>query len=176
MQPSLTLDPDVLAHLRRKAKTTGESISATLRRELGLSSNAKPIRKKARRRAPQKRGTYLTADVRSAQLLKYVRRSSFDALKTGKERYLALLSLLYKLDSRGFMRLLNLWGTSRRYFGTSAMEISQTGRNTSPEAVIGSPYWTVTNLNQDRKREILRRVLVELGYSRAITTEVCQAL
>lgn len=168
------LDNDLLAYLK-KIKRPKETISAVLRRELAIPPS-KPRRNdraaKTKRAAPK----FLSSALKQRALLRYIDKSSFDGIKTAKERYLALLATLYRLDESGFKRVLQISRGNRGYFGISSSDDRLKGSRSGPDPIFGSPFWALTNMNHPRKRDIIKQVLIRLNYPSKIAERVSNAI
>lgn len=146
---TIEVDADIHAYLRSRVKDFRETESDVLRRELGLAG----------------------ADDESIEddaLAGILRDPRLRSQSTAQDRYRFLLGELYRIKGLEFEKLLPIEGSKRRYFAKSRAEILAASKTARPSPIPGSPYWAAINASNSQKADILRRVLLALGYSSAV--------
>lgn len=108
-----------------------------------------------------------------AQLIESPR---YRAIRSATDRYLAVLGAAYKNDPEAFESVLQISGRNRVYFARTRDEIAKAGRSTHPRQIPGSTYWALTNADTSQKRDILRRVLVQLGFTSSTATSAAASI
>jgi negative modulator of initiation of replication len=161
---TIELDDDVYDHLLDHIQEIGEPASAVLRRLLGINGPGTPS-------APTDFGP------RDQRLLDFLESAEFRHRWNTTERYLTVLSFLYREDSEQFGQLpKEVTGTSRRYFAESREEIARSGDSTNPQRIPDSPYWALTNSPSRQKQDTLRRVLRVLKYDPEAAKQVLKSI
>ena len=91
------------------------------------------------------------------------------------DKFLFILSWAYSRRTEQFAGVSSVKGNHRIYFSQSPEEIEDSGTNTNPKQIPGTPYWVMTNNSTDKKKEILMKVLCDVldydheGARRALT-------
>lgn len=80
-------------------------------------------------------------------------------------RFLLILGALHRVHSSAFSVVSEIRGRDRLYFSANLNELTESGSSTKPFQIPDSPYWVVTNSNTTRKKMILTKVAIALGYS-----------
>ena len=84
---------------------------------------------------------------------------------SGIGRYLAVLRFMYNNAPEKFERIAQSTRGSRRlYISKSELEIQRNGSSTKPKAIMGTPYYTATNLSKRLMQGILSRLMRAYGY------------
>jgi negative regulator of replication initiation len=95
----------------------------------------------------------------------------------GKERYFAILKFLYEKDTALFGREIELFTRGTRvHISRDSKIIEKSGNSTKPERLNGTPYYVLTDLDNPRKRTILRVVLRIFHYPGATIGAVLQSI
>ena len=81
------------------------------------------------------------------------------------ERWLLVLSIIYKHNSHKFNKVLGMSGRNRTYFATDKETLLATGSSTNPKNVPGSGYWVITNNNTVKKINMLKEVAEQVGFN-----------
>jgi negative modulator of initiation of replication len=80
-------------------------------------------------------------------------------------RFLYLLSVLARVHKKDFVKVLEIKGRNRLYFGTSAEALNEAGSSTNPKQIPNTNFWVITNSNTTRKKMMLTETAIKLGYS-----------
>jgi negative modulator of initiation of replication len=83
------------------------------------------------------------------------------------ERWLLVLSIIYKHNSQQFIKVLGMSGRNRTYFATDKETLLATGSSTNPKNVPGSDYWVITNNNTVKKINMLKEVAEQVGFNQS---------
>ncbi|WKE67196.1 replication initiation regulator SeqA [Gallaecimonas kandeliae] len=153
---TIEVDDELYQYIASNTQKIGESASEILRRLLGFA----PLGTQAAT-APQQ--TQAQATQPASQPAPAVKAAAPEA-NSAVGRFIGALTELYQRHGDAFSLVLNIRGRDRLYFATSAEALSQAGKSTNPKAIVGSPYWVVTNNNTEKKRNIVAQVMAELGY------------
>ena len=82
-------------------------------------------------------------------------------------KFLLVLRWLHDRDPEGFARIEKIQGRGRLYFAKDSQTLESAGTNVNPKQIPGTPYWVITTTSTALKKEILERVMRELGYAAA---------
>lgn len=86
-------------------------------------------------------------------------------------RFLLILAALYRAHPKKFNIVTNIAPkvsarkTKRLYFALSEEILTASGSSTKPKQVPQSPFWVITNSNTTRKKMMLTKASISLGYS-----------
>lgn len=80
------------------------------------------------------------------------------------DRYLAILTFLYRIHGEDLDRITTLGGHVRTYFAKDRDALVKHGVDVNPKKIPDTPYWAISRLSNRDKREILGRVFEQLGY------------
>lgn len=159
--PKVDLDDDIVDYLRSQVSDFGETPSTVLRRLLHLPPPDRPGAE-PQPSAPPVSPT--PVDPATSRNRVVITPSELTQAETAIERMMLILSKLYLVYREQFDRVTAVRGVRRVYFSRSRNELEQAGTSVAPRIIRGTPYFMVTNLSDDSKREILERVLAELDY------------
>ena len=81
------------------------------------------------------------------------------------ERWLLVLSVIYKHNTQKFAKVLGISGRNRTYFAIDKDTLLTTGSSTNPKKVPGSGYWVITNNNTVKKINMLKEVAEQVGFT-----------
>ncbi|OBX06002.1 replication initiation regulator SeqA [Gallibacterium genomosp. 3] len=122
-------------------------------REFKLTTEQQPVTQ------PKKPSDDMIAHI-SRQLQKLI--GSADFLQEDKQvnRFLSILSVLYRANPEGFANATEVsQGRSRVYFSLEVAEIEASGSSVNPKQIPKSPFWVATNNNTGRKLNMLESVM-----------------
>lgn len=93
------------------------------------------------------------------------------------DRFLSILTALYRKGKWRFENAAPLVkGTKRSYFGRSYSEVANTGNSNKPEQIPGSEWWVSSNNDGSRKRAIVEKLMVRMGFSVGYAELVASAI
>jgi len=80
-------------------------------------------------------------------------------------RFLLILAGLYRAHPDQFSVVTEISGRDRLYFANSENKLAESGSSTKPRKIPESPFWVITNSNTTRKKMMLTKASISLGYS-----------
>ena len=80
-------------------------------------------------------------------------------------RFLLILAALYRAHPAQFGVVTEISGRDRLYFANSENKLAESGSSTKPRQIPESPFWVITNSNTTRKKMMLTKASISLGYS-----------
>ncbi|TYK65678.1 replication initiation negative regulator SeqA [Colwellia echini] len=80
-------------------------------------------------------------------------------------RFLLILAGLYRAHPEQFGVVSEISGRDRLYFADSESKLAESGSSTKPRQIPESPFWVITNSNTTRKKMMLTKAAISLGYS-----------
>jgi negative modulator of initiation of replication len=81
------------------------------------------------------------------------------------ERWLLVLSIIYKHHNQQFSKVLAMSGRNRTYFANDKDTLLETGSSTNPKNIPGSTYWVISNNNTVKKIAMLKEVAQTMGFN-----------
>lgn len=107
-----------------------------------------------------------TIDLPSIEnVLNYINKEELAMQRGAVGRFLLILAALYRVHNEHFAVVSEIRGRDRLYFATSKDELSASGSSTKPLQIPDSPFWVMTNSNTTRKKMMLTKASLALGYS-----------
>jgi negative modulator of initiation of replication len=98
-------------------------------------------------------------------LLNYINKEELAMQRGAVGRFLLILAALYRVHSKSFSVVSEIRGRDRLYFAKSKDELSASGSSTKPLQIPDSPFWVMTNSNTTRKKMMLTKASLTLGYT-----------
>lgn len=157
--PKIDLDDDIVRYLRSQVSDFEETPSTVLRRLLRLPPPDQPVGQPQPPAPPVVRPP---AGPEAGGARVVITPFELAQADTAIERMMLVLSKLYLVYQERFDRVTEVRGAIRLYFSRNRHELEQAGTSVAPRHLPGTPYFMVTNLSDDRKREILERALLRL--------------
>lgn len=158
---SIKIEDDLFEELMDLVVETGKSFSGIIRHWKEEAETKSPSDS-----TPEKEGG----------ILDLIESSEFQSADKAIRRYLMILSQAYEQDPNNFDKILEIEGTSRKYFGTSREELARRGKKVRPERIPDTPYWTITRISNSTKKKRLRQALLLLDYDRDVATTAADAI
>jgi negative modulator of initiation of replication len=106
----------------------------------------------------------------------YINKEELAMQRGAVGRFLLILGALYRVHSRQFSVVSDIRGRDRLYFSAHLNELTESGSSTKPFQIPDSPYWVVTNSNTTRKKMILTKVAIALGYNESEAENIRELL
>ena len=106
----------------------------------------------------------------------YINKEELAMQRGAVGRFLLILSALYRVNSHKFSVVSDIRGRDRLYFSSNLNELTESGSSTKPFQIPDSPYWVVTNSNTTRKKMILTKVAIALGYNESEAENIRELL
>lgn len=98
-------------------------------------------------------------------VLNYINKEELAMQRGAVGRFLLILAALYRVHSDKFAVVSEIRGRDRLYFAKSKDELSASGSSTKPLQIPDSPFWVMTNSNTTRKKMMLTKASLTLGYT-----------
>ncbi|MDX2123512.1 MAG: replication initiation negative regulator SeqA [Aeromonas hydrophila] len=167
---TIELDDDLYFYIASQTRHIGESASDILRRLLEPPANqAAPVSEPVTTAQP-----HAVADVMGLEAL----LDSGELQKEEKSinRFMQVLSTLYRDDPVGFTQATEIKGRKRVYFSRDPDALRASGSTTKPKPVPQTPFWVITNTNTSRKQNMVAQLMTSMGYGDEVIARVCGAI
>ena len=184
---NIEIDEELYQHIASNTQFIGESASSILRRLLNLTltensvddvaiSLSNNIEDSVEDLPHQVEEIIETKEISFAKeeiiespsidnVLNYINREELAMQRGAVGRFLLILAALYRVHSKSFSVVSEIRGRDRLYFAQSKDELSASGSSTKPLQIPESPFWVMTNSNTTRKKMMLTKVSLTLGYT-----------
>lgn len=174
---TIEIDEELYRYIVAHTQYIGETASEILRRILPFAPQAQVMGKS------EKTSKTPTSSVKphpdhSIQTLNNILLSEDYALKKKVvARFMLILSALYALDTNAFsVAAESLHGHKRAYFASNQKTLLKNGTQTKPKQIPQTPYWVITNTNSERKRTILKNMMIAMQFPEAVAEKVSRAI
>lgn len=169
MMKTIEVDEDLYRYIASNTRHIGESASDILRRLLKLEPIAtidEPL------------PAALTPPVAQPGrgVVQMLEGDELAAQESAIDRFMHILSVLYRENPSAFSQASDIKGRKRIYFADDEAALLACGNTTKPKAIEGSPYWVITNTNTGRKRNIVAQLMAAMGYPHGVIERVCQSI
>lgn len=167
---TIELDDDLYFYIASQTRHIGESASDILRRLLEQPANqAAPVVEPVTTVQP-----HAVADAMGLEAL----LDSGELQKEEKSinRFMQVLSTLYRDDPVGFTQATEIKGRKRVYFSRDPDALRASGSTTKPKPVPQTPFWVITNTNTSRKQNMVAQLMTSMGYGDEVIARVCGAI
>ncbi|AKA18071.1 replication initiation negative regulator SeqA [Aeromonas hydrophila] len=167
---TIELDDDLYFYIASQTRHIGESASDILRRLLEQPANqAAPVSEPVTTVQPP-----AVADAMGLEAL----LDSGELQKEEKSinRFMQVLSTLYRDDPVGFTQATEIKGRKRVYFSRDPDALRASGSTTKPKPVPETPFWVITNTNTSRKQNMVAQLMTSMGYGDEVIARVCSAI
>ncbi|MEN9534710.1 MAG: hypothetical protein RIQ83_3934 [Pseudomonadota bacterium] len=167
---TIELDDDLYFYIASQTRHIGESASDILRRLLEHPTHIEvPLAEPAAVAQPR-----VVAGAMGLQAL-------LDSGELQKEersinRFMLVLSTLYRDDPVGFTQGTEIKGRKRVYFSRDPEALRASGSTTKPKPVPETPFWVITNTNTSRKQNMVAQLMASMGYDEEVIAQVCSAI
>ncbi|WP_116473400.1 replication initiation negative regulator SeqA [Zobellella maritima] len=162
---TIEVDEELYRYIASNTRHIGESASDILRRLLKLDEQLARVRQQPSSPATPSQG-----------IQKMLEQGELARQEAAIDRFMLILSELYKENPAAFAQASDIKGRKRIYFSDSEESLLAAGNTTKPKAIAGSPYWVITNTNTGRKRNIIAQLMAAMGYSHGLIEQVCQSI
>ncbi|MEA9439177.1 replication initiation negative regulator SeqA [Aeromonas caviae] len=168
---TIELDDDLYFFIASQTRHIGESASDILRRLLEQPGQLTPVAPVA---APTQSQSQPVADALGLEAL----LDSGELQKEEKSinRFMLVLSTLYRDNPEGFTQATEIKGRKRVYFSRDPEALRASGSTTKPKPVPDTPFWVITNTNTSRKQNMVAQLMTSMGYDEDLTARVCGAV
>ncbi|WP_421290583.1 replication initiation negative regulator SeqA [Aeromonas veronii] len=167
---TIELDDDLYFYIASQTRHIGESASDILRRLLEQPAN---------------QGVPVAEHVAVAQPSTVATQQGLQALLDSGElqkeeksinRFMLVLSTLYRDNPEGFTQATEIKGRKRVYFSQDPEALRASGSTTKPKPVPETPFWVITNTNTSRKQNMVAQLMASMGYGEEVIAQVCGAI
>lgn len=167
---TIELDDDLYFYIASQTRHIGESASDILRRLL---------------EQPARQASLVAAEVTAAPSPTVADAMGLDTLlnsgelqkeETSINRFMQVLSTLYRDDPVGFTQATEIKGRKRVYFSRDPDALRASGGTTKPKQVPQTPFWVITNTNTSRKQNMVAQLMASMGYGDEVIARVCGAI
>ncbi|MCF7361000.1 replication initiation negative regulator SeqA [Vibrio sp. A1-b2] len=181
---TIEVDEDLYRYIAGQTLHIGESASDILRRLLDVdnknTSSAKP---EALAVAAEPKGIVVSKDAAQETKVDSVKEmrtllisDEFAGLKKAVDRFMLVLSTLYRIDSASFSDAMSVKGRKRVYFADNEQTLLANGQTTKPKAIPNTPFWVITNNNTSRKQQMVEQVMTLMNFPADIIEKVTNAI
>ena len=167
---TIELDDDLYFYIASQTRHIGESASDILRRLLEQpATQAAPVAEPVTTAQP-----HAVADAMGLEAL----LDSGELQKEEKSinRFMQVLSTLYRDNPVGFTQATEIKGRKRVYFSQDPEALRASGSTTKPKPVPQTPFWVITNTNTSRKQNMVAQLMASMGYGEEVIAQVCSAI
>ncbi|HEA3199803.1 TPA: replication initiation negative regulator SeqA [Aeromonas veronii] len=167
---TIELDDDLYFYIASQTRHIGESASDILRRLLEQPANQRvPVAEPVAVAQPSAVATQqgLQALLDSGELQKEEKSIN---------RFMLVLSTLYRDNPEGFTQATEIKGRKRVYFSQDPEALRASGSTTKPKPVPETPFWVITNTNTSRKQNMVAQLMASMGYGEEVIAQVCGAI
>lgn len=175
---TIEIDDDLYRYIASHTQHIGESASDILRRMLKFN----PAQPQADKPAKEGSAPIAVTEEKPVNLAKDRVRAVRELLlsdeyaeqKRAVNRFMLVLSTLYTLDPKAFADATeSLHGRTRVYFAGDQQTLLQSGNQTKPKHVPGTPYWVITNTNTGRKCGMIEHIMQSMQFPAELIEKVC---
>ncbi|WP_162517395.1 replication initiation negative regulator SeqA [Aeromonas veronii] len=167
---TIELDDDLYFYIASQTRHIGESASDILRRLLEQPTHQRvPVAEPVAVAQPSAVATQqgLQALLDSGELQKEEKSIN---------RFMLVLSTLYRDNPEGFTQSTEIKGRKRVYFSRDPEALRASGSTTKPKPVPETPFWVITNTNTSRKQNMVAQLMASMGYGEEVIAQVCGAI
>lgn len=172
---TIEVDEELYRYIASNTRHIGESASDILRRLLKLDNQSVATQPRQSSPTPAQPRQSSTAPL-SRGIQKLLEQGELARQEAAIDRFMLILSELYRENPASFAQASDIKGRKRIYFSDSEESLLAAGNTTKPKAIAGSPYWVITNTNTGRKRNIVAQLMAAMGYSHGLIEQVCQSI
>jgi negative modulator of initiation of replication len=187
---NIEIDEELYQYIATNTQFIGESASAILRRLLNfggeakletvtvnessnqveVSSEPKPVRAVLKKapdeiEEPKSIDIVKVKPVNNETVFNFINKEELAMQRGAVGRFLLILAALYRAHPEQFNVVTEISGRDRLYFANSENKLAESGSSTKPRQIPESPFWVITNSNTTRKKMMLTKASISLGYS-----------
>ena len=187
---NIEIDEELYQYIATNTQFIGESASAILRRLLNLGVEAKletvtvnelsdVVEVNILPESEEKAVKIETAEVKEPKskavvkvtaeshetVFNFINKEELAMQRGAVGRFLLILAALYRAHPEQFGVVTDISGRDRLYFANSENKLAESGSSTKPRQIPESPFWVITNSNTTRKKMMLTKASISLGYS-----------
>ncbi len=197
---NIEIDEELYQYIATNTQYIGESASAILRRLLsfGVESTDESVTVKTKSVDTEPKVAEVIAEVAENPATKakvcikgdiaptdsqchetvfnFINKEELAMQRGAVGRFLLILAALYRAHPEQFNVVTEISGRDRLYFADSENKLAESGSSTKPRQIPDSPFWVITNSNTTRKKMMLTKASLSLGYSDADVEKIRELL
>jgi negative modulator of initiation of replication len=189
---NIEIDEELYQYIATNTQFIGESASAILRRLLNLGVEAKlePVTvnessdgvevntltesvpetsatqiETTELEEPKSKAVVNLVSQSHETVFNFINKEELAMQRGAVGRFLLILAALYRAHPEQFGVVTEISGRDRLYFANSENKLAESGSSTKPRQIPESPFWVITNSNTTRKKMMLTKASISLGYS-----------
>lgn len=113
---------------------------------------------------------------RNETVFNFINKEELAMQRGAVGRFLLILAALYRAHPAQFPVVTEISGRDRLYFANSESKLAESGSSTKPRQIPESPFWVITNSNTTRKKMMLTKASISLGYSESDVEKIRELL
>jgi len=191
---NIEIDDELYLHIVSNTQSIGESASSILRRLLKLddlikqdiklsSSDVKDTKQSSLPEelvddAIDKDDTDLKKEIVASteSVFNFINKEDLAMQRGAVGRFLLILAALYRAHPLQFKVVTEICGRDRLYFAHTEAELAASGSSIKPKQIPDSPFWVMTNSNTTRKKMMLTKAAISLGYTQKNVEKIRELL
>jgi len=202
---NIEIDEELYQYIATNTQFIGESASAILRRllNLGVEAEVKTVTvnepsesvdvnilpeteelivkvvasEVTKIKEPESIATVNVAPMTSNEtVFNFINKEELAMQRGAVGRFLLILAALYRAHPAQFPVVTEISGRDRLYFANSESKLAESGSSTKPRQIPESPFWVITNSNTTRKKMMLTKASISLGYSESDVEKIRELL
>jgi negative modulator of initiation of replication len=200
---NIEIDEELYQYIATNTQFIGESASAILRRLLNLGVEAKletvTVNESADKvevstlaesepeasvtrvettelEDPKSKAVVNVVSESHETVFNFINKEELAMQRGAVGRFLLILAALYRAHPEQFGVVTEISGRDRLYFANSENKLAESGSSTKPRQIPESPFWVITNSNTTRKKMMLTKASISLGYSDADVEKIRELL
>jgi len=186
---NIEIDDDLYLHIVANTQSIGENASSILRRLLKLDETVSLNESSEQNTQTEVLSENITANNEAAvneisdisenndsnqiedldnnaeSVFNFINKEELAMQRGAVGRFLLILAALYRAHPKRFTVVTEICGRDRLYFANSEAELAASGSSTKPKQIPESPFWVLTNSNTTRKKMMLTKAAISLGYN-----------
>ena len=181
---NIEIDEELYQYIATNTQYIGESASAILRRLLsfGTDANVEEVTVTESPQEPEEKSLAEEVETEQVQadapiekglitassnetVFNFINKEELAMQRGAVGRFLLILAALYRAHPNQFSVVTEISGRDRLYFANSESKLAESGSSTKPRQIPESPFWVITNSNTTRKKMMLTKASISLGYS-----------
>ncbi|CCJ82549.1 SeqA protein, negative modulator of initiation of replication [Cronobacter dublinensis 1210] len=176
---TIEVDDELYRYIASHTLHIGESASDILRRMLKFSAASHVAATPAKAELPETVAPAAEKPANPARdrvraMRELLLSDEYAEQKRAVNRFMLVLSTLYSLDADAFADATeSLHGRTRVYFAGDEQTLLQSGNQTKPRHVPGTPFWVITNTNTGRKCSMIEHIMQTMQFPAELIEKVC---
>jgi negative modulator of initiation of replication len=187
---NIEIDEELYQYIATNTQYIGESASAILRRLLsfGVDADVEVITTNeklaivevtqssvndkaevtiiaAELETPVEKELIIDEPTNNETVFNFINKEELAMQRGAVGRFLLILAALYRAHPNQFSVVTEISGRDRLYFANSENKLAESGSSTKPRQIPESPFWVITNSNTTRKKMMLTKASISLGYN-----------